>query len=186
MELSNSLKEYALDSLLPAPCYREEEFRFIDANRLRLYIKGSAYRLSKQQYSRQCAIAASEFLNWFYTTDCDSDDLVRIFHRAIQMIEISEYHRVYTQDQRRWLEDVAKRWSDGEAIEQEFSFLRSQGAWLASRLVDECLDYAAIEVGLKRWMAIQDDRERQSRDGSKFIVRNSSEEEQSVFKVKML
>jgi hypothetical protein len=185
MGLFNSLKEYTSDSLLPAPCYREELRGFAKANLLRAYISESASQLSTQQYSKQCAIAARELLDRLYMTDCCSDVLARIFREAVGMIHFSVYHQVYSQDQRGWLEDVAKRWSDEEALVEEFSFLRSRGAWIPYPTDLSHLDYGAIEVGLKRWIAMQDDGVRQIRDESKFDVCNNSGEEQGVFKVKM-
>ena len=183
MWLYHSLKDYALDWLVPALCYGEELNRFVRADILRAYISLSASQLSTQQYSEQCAIAARELLDRLHVAGCHSDDLTRIFREATNMIGISVYHRVYSQDQRNWLEDVAKRWSDEEAIVEEFSFLQSRGAWISFPTDLSDLNYGAIEVGLKRWIAMQDDGVRQSRD--RFYVRNNSREEQGVFKVKM-
>jgi len=157
--------------------------------RLRLNITQSARRVSEQHYySEKCAAAASQFLNRFYMSDRSFDDMPDIFLQANMMIINSEYHRVYTRDQRDWLEDLAKRWSDEEAIEKEFYFLRPGGDWLFKRFPEECsqLDYGAIEVGLKRWMKMQNDREQHSRVASKSNERNSSSEELGASKVKML
>jgi len=72
MGLYDSLKEYASDSLLPAPSYWNEQGWFI---RLRLNITQSARRVSEQHYySEKCAIAASQFLKRFYMSDLSSDD----------------------------------------------------------------------------------------------------------------
>jgi len=62
------------------------------------------------------------------------------------MIVISEYHRVYTQDQRDRLEDIAKRWSGEEVIEKEFSFLQTGCGGLCPRIEAG----GEIDVGLKQ------------------------------------
>ena len=160
MGLYNWLKEVAPDWVFASASDADVLTTFDVACRLLFCIWESAHWLSMQPYSDLCAIAASEFLR-LLGTYFDYDNLRLTFNRACMMTP-AEYRRVFTREHRRSLEGMAKRWSDEEALVQEFSFLRSGDKWLiyALSMRESYVNYEAIEAGLKGWMEMQNDRRR--------------------------
>ena len=158
---------------------------FLDASIMIGVVTHSLEIVARPSFSGQFSITAAQVLER-HRTDYFHPDLPRVLRAATSMAIRPQYFQVYTEDQRRWLEDTARRWSDKEFIEEEFSFLRVRGEWLR-RLVangERDFDFEAIDIGMKRWMAEQNDRLCRSSNGCKLGGSNGGPGMIGVFKVK--
>jgi hypothetical protein len=184
MGLFNLVKDYASDPSRPD---RALPSVFLDAYVMRGFVTRSLELMARPLFGKQCSITAAQVLER-HRTDHFHPDLGQVLHAAIFRAIGPQYFEVYTEDQRRWLEDTARRWSDKELIEEEFSFLRMRGEWLIHLFVKDKydFDFEAIRIGMKRWMVEQNDRLCRRSNGCKLGGSNGGPGMIGVFKVKTM
>ena len=161
---------------------------FSDAADMNSVVWMALMTLAERPSFGNCSVTAAQILKR-HETDSFRKDLDLIFRDAYIMALRPRYFQVYSADQRRWLEDTARRWSDKESIKEEFSCLHMGGVWfgdVCAKWSKQDLDYEAIDIGLKRWMAEQNGRWCQSSNWPMLSGSGNGRGQMGVYKVKMM